>query len=149
MKNTIKILFFSALLCILNSCASVSSVASKITIESGEIPPEMENENFILIGILSGRNSYDKYVKKTFSEYPGEYVLATMEELYTKYSDIEKYRYYMNYELSNNLFTEAVGTRYYIVDRKSQKTYKRKTGSSFYALEIEAYLLAINSVRQK
>jgi len=149
MKNIIKLLFFSVLLCVLNSCASVNSVASKITIDSGEIPPEMKNENFILIGILSGRNSYDKFVKKAFNEYPGEYVLGTMEDLNTKYNDIEKYRYYMNYGLSNNRITNAVGTRYYIVDRKLGKTYRRKSGSSFYALEMEAYLQAIDRVSQK
>jgi hypothetical protein len=40
------------------------------------------------------------------------------------------------------------GKRYFILDRKTNKEYKRKTWSSFYAKEMQAYLKAIEEVRK-
>lgn len=83
--NTFLILVFSAFL--LNACSSVSSVAKKITVKSGEIPPDMPNEDFTIIAVVIGRKYYDKYVAKAFENYTGKYVLATHEEIKTKYRD--------------------------------------------------------------
>lgn len=140
----------------LQSCASTGSVANKITVESGEIPPDMKSENFTLVGVLKERGSYDKYVKKEFANYTGEYVLATENEIQDKYSDIDKYRYIMDYERETASIHYAgtrksqtvPGKRYFILDRKTNKEYKRKTWSSFYAKEMQAYLKAIEAVRK-
>ena len=130
---------------------STNTLANKITIGSGEIPAEMKSENFTIIGILKGRNSYDKYVIKEFSAYTGNYVLGNKKEINTTYSDITKYRYLMDYDLesskSSNMTT--YGYRYYIIDRKTQIKYSRKSRSSFFALEMRAYLKSIETVRKK
>jgi len=156
MKRIITTLTSTLLIILLvNSCASVNSVAKRITIESGEIPPDMKMESFILIGILKEKKSYDKYVKKEYATYTGNYILTTEKELTTKYNDITKYRYFMDYHeehsssYSNGSFHNTTGYRYYIYDRKEKKEYLRESRSSFFALEMKAYLIAIESVRKK
>lgn len=139
----------------LQSCTSTSSVADKITIESGEIPPDMKSEDFTLIGVLKERGSYDKYVKIAFANYTGKYVLATENQIKDKYSDTNQYRYIMDYERETASLTvvgsrksqTVPGKRYFILDRKTDKEYKRKTWSSFYAKEMQAYLKAIETVK--
>jgi len=114
----------------------------------------MKNEKFGIIGILH-RNSYNKYLIKEFESYTGEYVLATAKESGSKYGDISKYRYVLDYvqEYSKigsgaNSVTSS-GYRYYIIDRKEEKIYQRKSRSSFFALEIRSYLKSIESIRKK
>ncbi|NPV51792.1 MAG: hypothetical protein HPY60_11450 [Candidatus Methanofastidiosum sp.] len=149
-----------------NSCASVSSVAKKITIESGEVPPDMKSEEFIIIGVLKGRRSYDKYVKKEFSKYTGNYILAQKDEITEKYSDVNKYRYIMDYTKESSTSTKynpnykqhgsqpfedntTTGYRYFIQDRKENKEYTRKSRSSNFKLEMRAYITALESIRIK
>ena len=149
------LLFLFAIL--INSCKSTKAVANKITIESGEIPPDMRNEKFTVIGVLHGKDSYDKYVEKEFSEYTGKYVLATYPEIKAKYTDSLKYRYIMDcFEIVTESYDAkslskrrySVGYRYFITDRKTDVTYKRKQKSGFFALEMKAYLKAIEAVRK-
>ena len=146
------IVLLSAILTI-TSCKTTSAVADKITIESGEIPPDMKTEKFILIGTLKDKRSYDKYVEKEFDAYTGEYVLATKEEISTKYPDKSKYRYIMDCvevrSPSGNGKDYTTGFRYYIRDRKTGTNYTRKGQSSFFALEMKAYLKAIEAVRKQ
>ncbi|MFZ4930377.1 hypothetical protein [Chryseobacterium sp. Mn2064] len=140
----------------MQSCASTGSVATKITVESGEIPPDMKSEDFTLIGVLKERGSYDKYVEKAFADYTGKYVLATENEIKEKYSDVDKYRYIMDYEratgsvmvVGSSKSQTVPGKRYFILDRKTNKEYNRKTWSSFYYKEMQAYLKAINEVKK-
>jgi hypothetical protein len=159
------------ILVLISSCASTTSVAKKITAESGEIPPSMKtDDNFIIIGILKGIKSYDKYVKKEFQSYKGKYILATEAEIYQKYTDVNKYRYKIDYRAEEtninyikrnypnyskisrpyDKYTEvtrtSTGFRYYIFDRKENKEYIRKSKSSFFAKEIRAYLSAIQLI---
>lgn len=145
-----------------SSCVSSASIAKKITIESGEIPPDMAKEDFYLIGVLKGRDSYDKYLEKGFSEYHGKYVLATLSEIEKKYKDTSKYRYILDYVLDNKSMTymserspdgkttrNSTSYTYYIRDRKTDKKYIRSAGSSFFSMEIRTYLNAIENIRVK
>lgn len=143
-----------------NSCATTSGAAKRITIASGEIPPDMANENFTIIGILHEKRGYDKWVEKNFAAYPGNSVTATRDELETTYRDVNKYRYVMDSNKGNERWssTNASGRqessnvityKYYIKDRKTGKIYKRKESSSFFSKEIIAYLKAIDAVRKK
>ena len=159
MRNkTLRLSGLIMVLFIIVSCASVNHVAKRITIKSGQIPPDMQTEKFTLIGIVNGKKSYDKYVKKKFSEYTGEYVLAEIEEVDEKYKDVNKYRYILSgtleveYSAPTTLYGQPVrhsGFRCYIFDRKEDKMYRRKRRSSFFALEIEACLTAIEMIRKK
>ncbi len=157
MKKTFQLASLFLIILVAVSCVSTSRVAQKITVESGEIPPEMVTEDFTLIGVLKGRRSYDRYLKKKFSDYTGDYILATKEEIEKKYSDVNKYRYIMDYQSETDVkagldsygqVQSTTGYRYSILDRKKDKEYYRKSRSSAFAKEIEAYLLAIELARK-
>jgi hypothetical protein len=145
------------LLC--HSCASVNSIARKITTESGEIPPDMKTEEFIMIGTLKNKENYDKYLEKEYANYTGKYVLATEQDITNKYNDVNKYRYIMDYKeersehyssMSGSMQkVTSTGFRYFILGRKVNKKYLRKSRSSFFALEIRAYLIAIEAARKR
>ncbi len=149
----------------LPSCVSTNTVANKITVGSGEIPPDMAKEKFIIIGMYQGRNSYDKYMERGFASYGGEYVLAEKKELATKYSDTKKYRYILDCQATEKRNDPNVGFEpnrpgnpeqgkykviefiYHIVDRQTGKIYYRKHGSSAFGKEIKAYVTAIDKAR--
>lgn len=148
------------IVCFFTSCGSTKSAAKRITIESGELPPDMATEDFTIIGILHDKKSYDKWVEKDFAAYPGKSVTSTMEEVYKTYRDVKKYRYLMDGVMKSERFsttdekgrqsyTTTTTYRYYILDRKTGKTYKRKDDSSFFSKEMIAYLKAIDAVRKK
>jgi hypothetical protein len=135
---------------LLLSCASSKEVANTITVESGEIPADMKKEDFILIGILKGRNSYDKYLKSEFKKYTGNYVLCKLEEIDSKYSDKSKYRYIMDFTQKRDFGSQGtIVDTYYIRDRKDNQQYQRNSGSSFFKLEIRSYLAAIEQARRQ
>lgn len=156
MKKLLLTLLTAICITALNSCLSVKTVSNKITIASGQIPPDMAKEKFTIIGMLKGRNSYDKYLQKDFQEYyTGDYVLATDKDM-GNYSDVNKYRYVLDYDFSSNVYFQGNGSQtrtytytYAIYDRKENKYYKRKMGSGFFSKEIQAYLLAIDRERKK
>ena len=143
MKNIIIGLLSAAVLLTAQSCGSTDSVAKTITVKSGELPADINNPNYTLIGTLKERNSYDKYLIKGFEQYKGKYVLATENEIKNKYSDTDKYRYQMDYEresgevftasknqpMSGRPYQSVSGKRFYILDRKTNKKYTRKTHS--------------------
>jgi hypothetical protein len=153
--------FITCLACIvilsttLQSCASTDSVANKITIASGEIPPGMKSEDFTLVGAIKERRSFDKYMEKAFSKYTGKYVLATENEMKTKYADVNKYRYVMDYvresgsvsQIGTGKSYSVPGKRFFILDRQTNKEYRRKTWSSYYGKEMQAYIKAIEAAR--
>ncbi|WP_124641970.1 hypothetical protein [Amniculibacterium aquaticum] len=134
------------------SCVGVN--ANTITVESGEIPPDMATDASTLIAVIKDRSSYDKYVKSAFENYSGKYILATEQEVKTKYSDVNVYRYVMDYERESGSVSEigtgksysVPGKRFFIIDRKTDKIYKRKSWSSFYGKELKAYVSAINKL---
>ena len=51
-----------------------------------------------LLDIVKGRNSYHKWGTKAFASYQSKFVLATFDEMKTKFADKDKYRYYMYYD---------------------------------------------------
>lgn len=136
------------------SCATTNAVAEKITIKSGQIPPQMAEEKFILIGKLHNRKSYDKYVEEEFSSYTGDYVLATQTEIDSKYANKEKYRYVMDYTREDKRnytgkdYNISTVYRYFILDRVTGDKFVRKGASGAFKLEIRTYLKAIESIRK-
>lgn len=141
-----------------NSCTHSKKRSEKITIESGQIPPEMATEKFILIGRLYGRGekSYDKRLAKELDKYAGEKVLATKEEIAEKYTSANGYRYILDFDPQYQESRDANGgtcsilvRRFYIYDQQTGEKYTRNAVSSFWALQIRYYLLAIDAVRLK
>jgi len=174
MKNKfVSLLIFILIVLSISFCSCVGIVAKSITIESGEIPPDMKEEEFIIIGVLQTRNSYDRYLKKAFKNYPGNYILATQSEIDSKYSDVDKYRYIMDYNIksstikrtetkynpnplphqksyeSKEVSTTTTSYLYSIYDRKEEVLYSRKRTSSSFAMEMRAYVIAISAVMLK
>ena len=149
-KKSIGLVVVLLLLVFYTACSSTKSVAKRITIENHEIPPDMKTEDFVLIGILRGERNIDKYVEREFSKYTGKYILSLKVDLNSKYSDTDKYRYYMDFNLVRvEKYNSVLSARYFIYDRKKKREYARKFGSSFFALEMRAYLMAIESIRYK
>ncbi len=161
MRKIFHALLVTIIICgFLTSCGSTKGAAKTITIASGEIPPDMATEEFTIIGILHDKRGYDKWVEKDFAAYPGNSVTGTRDDLISTYRDVNKYRYLMDGEMKSERFssTNAQGRQehttttsyhYYILDRKTGKTYKRKDDSSFFSKEMIAYLKAIDAVRKK
>jgi len=153
MKTLTTWLSFLFLISIFNSCKTTESVAKGISIESGEIPPDMAKEDFTLLAATYTWGGYDKVIKREIEKYTGKYVLVSVEGgLSKQYQDVSKYRYLMAFD--SNFGTGAGGGtvavyRYYILDRKDNKKYMRKARSSNYPQEIRAYLQAIDAVRKK
>jgi len=140
---------------VFNLCISSSAFAQKVSVASGDIPPDMAKETFTIIGVLKDRKSYDKYLEKGFAEYTGNYVLATKEEIASKYKDVEKYRYLLDYDEGTTDYSTP-GNRnvmhhkiFFIIDRKDGKKYVRKSFSSFFAKELRNHINAIESARKK
>lgn len=143
-------------LILFNSCVSVESLAKTVTVESGQIPPDMKTETFVLIGMLIEKSGYDRGLEKGFANYTGNYILATDKEIKDKYDDINKFRYIMASKLERSVYTNSTGAltssygyRFYILDRKENKEYLRTTRSSFISSEVKAYLIAIEAIRKK
>ena len=137
------------------SCSPVKKVAKQITVGSGEIPPEIRKGDFVLLGILRGNKSYDKALQKNFADYKGAYKLCGRDELETTYKDKDQYRYLMDYTVGmgsspgNGKGMLFKGYRFYILDRKTNRKYKRLSRSSFKNLEIKVYLSAIERELKK
>lgn len=137
------------------SCVTVEDLANSITVETGEIPPDMEREDFTIIGVLKGRKSYDKWVRKGFANYTGRYVLATISEIKEKYSNVDEYRYYIDfdkeveidYDWEAERDVKTTRYRYHIVDRKRKKKYVRVSTTKAFARQLEGYVMAIDVAR--
>lgn len=154
-KTIINLCLISTLSFSVVSCFSVDNAAKNISVQSGEIPQDYAKDPSTIIAIIKDRPSYDKYVKSAFEKYSGKYILATEQEIKSKYSDVNTYRYIMDYERESGSVTEmgtgksynVPGKRFFIIDRKTDKEYKRKSWSSFYAKELQAYVAALNKAK--
>jgi len=151
--SAFRLALVSFLLCVFNSCALPHQESTNETVESAEIPPDMATEQFILIGTLKNRKSYDKYMTKEFANYTGKYLLANKAEITTTYQDISKYRYIMDYTVDTDFGSSSQpGSstyRYFIKDRKANKIYPQRLRSGYYPFEIRSYLKAIEAFRKK
>ena len=142
--------FFVSILFVLlmAGCSSTKSleksneIESTISIESGEIPPDMQDEKFGLIGVLRGRKSIDKYIAKKFLDYTGDYVLVPSSKVDSVYQADPYYRYRIDFT-SEMTMNNHIRDTFYILDIKTGEIYTRLSGSSFYAYELKIYLQAI------
>ena len=155
MRSTLAIISFafsSLILCSTTSCSSTSAVTKTTSDKSGEIPPDMANEKFILVGVYHGRFTYDGKIRREFAAYTGQYVLSTKKELTTTYADPVKYRYVLDAHLEESGGSVTENTKWYslsITDRKTGKVYYGRSRSSRVAKQINAYLKAIEAARMK
>ncbi len=148
-KNILLIILFAGLFIGTSACVSLEVFAKNITVESGEIPPEMKTEKFILVGVLHDEKAVQKSTRQAFEKYTGEYVIGSLSEIRTKYRDLDKYRYLVDYKVDDSAYGKAGNYtyQYFITDRKTNIQYVKKTKSSFFERELTTYLMAIDLVR--
>ncbi|ANQ49385.2 hypothetical protein MY04_2011 [Flammeovirga sp. MY04] len=134
---------------------------SKITTENKAIPADFGKDESTLICVITGKKSYDKYMKRyVSSEYHGKYEFVLRDEIYSdKYKDTSKYRYVFDLNKLNrttSTYNPSLGrmesntittAAYFITDRKENITYNSPMTSSFFAKLIEAYMINLEAVR--
>ena len=164
-KNISWTTFTLILMLMAASCGSMvkSKALTKITIENNAIPPDFGRDKTILLCITSGKNSYDKYLKKHVTkEYHGRYAFISEGELNSdKYSNTNTYRYVFNrnliyhksssYNNSTGRWEERTTTSslFYIIDRMDNRVYKSPMTSSFFGKMIQAYMINLEGERLK
>ncbi len=137
---------------------AVQRVADGITIDSGEIPPDMATDEFVVIGVLKGKDGYDKGIKMAFEGYSGEYHLQLGDDIVYSSAKastscpVSLCRYVIDfnierYESSEMDRLDGFSTRFFIHDKLTGQTYTRKGRSSMFGKELQAYLKAIDRVR--
>lgn len=146
----------------LSSCGQLvkSMAVKRATVSRGAIPPEFGKEKTVLLCMITGKNSYDKYMKKhVTAQYHGEYEFVLPKDLEAEnYKDVSKYRYVFDRDKSSySRYTpqKASGqttyttSSYFIFDRKTNKTYEFSMTSSFYAKIIQGYMIGLEKERLK
>ena len=169
MKN-LKIfhLFAIGALFMFNSCGMI--ISSYIKKDTENIPPDFGKEKTTLL-IVKHKNNYNKKVDKiTKKYYTGDYMLVPKEELTSKYSDAENYRYILDDEITisstrvttittnrqtgmstpSSQVYSAGGRSFRIIDRKTEKTHDTgvSSGTSWKKI-LKTYLKKLESERNK
>ncbi|MFV8334876.1 hypothetical protein ACNQF7_02185 [Flavobacterium sp. RSP29] len=171
-KTVITYLLLMILILSLNSCFIAKSIEAKharaeFTTENKAIPPSFGKSNTILLCVLQGRNSYDKFLKSAVKKnYKGEYILIYSYDLSSdKYSDKNKYRYVFDYNSGSsiastyrysspystvNSYSNATTTykRFYVNDRLENKIYQSGAEFGFFANAMKIYMANLEIERQ-
>lgn len=151
---TLVVLFLSMLL--FTSCGAYVKNKSmeKMTVENKAIPSNFGQDNEILVCVLQGRNSRDRYMRKHVEEnYFGKYVFLLSEEISEEvYTDLDTYRYVFDYNAGSVLGQNGrplPTSSYYIYDRKENVYYYSDAYSGMFGKLILAYTLSLERVRQE
>lgn len=155
LKNTISLASMFCLFLLVafsfTSCMQQSMASSRMTVESGSIPPNFGKEETVLLAVTYNKPSYDNYLKKHVTElYKGAYVFVDKEALNDpQYSDAQKYRYIFDYDLktSGHGADKTYAYDFYVIDRAEDKKYDAKFTSSFFSKLIQAYMVNLENQR--
>lgn len=156
---------------VLSSCgAIVKSKARKYaSVEKGAIPANFAENNETVLFVMSGKKSYDKYLKSNIKKaYQGSYELVSKSDLKSdKYANTKKYRYIFDFEKesysyhSNNQvihgqsaltgMNNATGQirRFSITDRVDDEVYVMSMTSGFWSKLQRVYFQNMEKVRAK
>lgn len=149
MKKTIHIISSVIIILLLSAC--VPSVF--ITIKSGEIPPQMEAEDFSLIVILPEEENYHKKMRRKLLSYSGKYILVSKRDMLGKTYDKDEYRFLLDNRIQKVQFDHMSSPNdifmYFLKDRKTGESFNRLSGSSHFGHNLKSYLKAIDQVRRK
>jgi hypothetical protein len=136
--------------------------AARVTSEeSGAIPPNFgKDQSFVLLCVLEGRASYDKYVKKnTIAEYHGKYEFVEKSKIdKPPYNDKNKYPFVFDCSIKEEQYEvyDSKGRsrqrymttyRHFVLDRSEDKKYFIQSGSSAFGLQIKAYMANLEKKR--
>lgn len=164
MKKSIKSLLLSTAVLSASCGAIVKGVSgSQISVEKHAIPPDFGKDSSFLVCVTSGKNSYDKYLKRGTEKYfHGLHVYINEKDIRSsQYADSSKYRYLFSRSVSSysnstfnaqsgtfdksNITTNSLG----IYDRVTGITYLCPVTSSFFAKLIESYMAKLEEQRLK
>lgn len=160
MKNLSKRLIFAVfgltVAATVASCSGKRHMKTEFTEENKAIPPEFgSDKNTVLVCVLQGRNSYDKYLKSAVKKnYKGQYVLVNSKQLNeAPYNDTSKYRYAFDYGSGSSVsYTgSSLSTtfkRFHIYDRLNKKKWESGAEFSFFAKAMKVYMANLEAKRQ-
>ena len=60
--------------------------------------------------MLKGRKSCDKYLKRGFTKYTGQYKLAKSDQIDSGYNDLDKYRFILDHDLEQTTYFDCTWT---------------------------------------
>lgn len=160
----IKTIIFLLSLCLtLNSCfirksLDVKAAKKEFTVENNAIPSGFgKNQKTVILGILRGRRSYDKWLKKVFKKnYHGNYKLISKDDISkAEYSDQTKYRYIFDYSdgttrsatYSNGQSSSVTYKRFYLYDRLINKNYMSGAEFTYFAKAMAVYVQNLEKKR--
>lgn len=157
------IILLCSLSLLATSCLTKKIAVSNITVERKAIPPDFGEDESTLICVISGKNSYDKYMKKhVTNEFHGKYEFVLEDDLnLEKYNDTITYRFVFdrkirkgqtssfNYDTNKYDSSPTYSNSYFITDRKKNKTYQCPIRAASFSKLIEAYMINLEEVRLK
>ena len=162
-SNLILVSFVISLSFLLNSCGAIvkGTALKRFTVENKVIPADFGKKDEVLLCVLKGRDSRDKYMKKHISKYyKGQYEFVLQSDLSdAKYDDLSTYKYVFDYNAlssQGNYYNNASGSfenrtipssRYYIYDREANQYYLSNLTSGFFSKLIQAYVIKLEKVR--
>lgn len=161
MKNLISTRLVLAVLCLsvaatVVSCSGKRHMKTEFTEENKAIPPDFgSDKNTVLVCVLQGRGSYDKYLKSAAKKnYKDEYVVISPEQMkQAPYNDTQKYRYAFDYGSGSSVsYTgSSLSTtfkRFHIYDRLNKKKWESGAEFSFFAKAMKVYMANLEAKRQ-
>ncbi|VXB37047.1 conserved exported hypothetical protein [Flavobacterium sp. 9AF] len=154
-------LFFCCLFlqsCFVGKAIEVPKLKEKFSEENNAIPPDFGKDDTILLVMLRGRKSYDKYVLKAVqNNYFGKYIFVEAKDFYAgTYADREVYKYIFDYTdgststalYSDGMQSSVTAKRFYVKDRLNEKMYQSGAESAYFAKALEAYFINLEEKRK-
>ena len=141
------------------SCLGIAKAKAKreFTEEFKAIPPNFGQKGTVLLVLLHGRSSYDKYLKSAAKRYKGEIeFMKDYNELFTKYTDKEKYRFFFDYDAGStstmhntqtHLSSSVTLKQFFVRDRVEDEKYKCGYESSYFGKNLKAYFENLEAKR--
>ena len=136
------------------SCSGKKHMKTEFTEENKAIPPTFgKDKEAVLICVLQGRGTYDRYLKSAAKNYSGPVAFVKYDELESDpYSDKTKYRYLFDYGSGSTVHYSngpSVNVkRFHVVDRLENKKYESGAEFSFFAKAMKVYMANLETKRQ-
>ncbi|MGH2665274.1 hypothetical protein [Flavobacterium sp.] len=157
--KTIRFLTFTTFIFLLSICFSSCFIGRNVvkkrarvayTEENNAIPPEFGKKETVLLCVLKGRNSYDKYLRKAVIEnYKGEYLFITPYDLIGEKYPREKYRYYFDYNMgktstvfyqNSGLSSSITYKAFFVRDRLTNESFENGASFSYFREAMIVYM---------
>ena len=136
--------------CFGGKATTIKRAKEAFTEEKKAIPPEFGKKETVLLCVLKGRNSYDKYLKKAVTEnYKGDYLFISPYDLISDKYPKEKYRYYFDYNMgstrtvryqNSHLSSSVTFKSFFVRDRLKEQSYESGEEYSNFGAAMVGYM---------